>query len=348
MYQDIVTSASEKVFAEFESFLVRLKPDEASYGRETVTGQIISLLENERPPNPKEWANKGLRSGMTQFLVSRGYPLEDLIKAHKENASSKRKRRVQNSAIDLVTEDLVAMQFANAHSGAFRFCHDAGSWHEWNGSYWIKDRLGRVSDIVRGLARDLARGEEAKVRYAAGKASFVSGVDRHARTDGRLAVVSDFWDGDPMLLGTPKGTVDLISGRLHPSSQDEGITKLAAVAPAETADCPIWRSFLNDSTGGDAEMICFLQQWCGYCLTGDVSEHAFVFLYGGGGNGKSVFLNTVSRILGAYHATAPMETFTASNGERHPTDLAMLREPALWRRVKRKKAELGLKPRSRA
>ena len=97
---------------------------------------------------------------MTQFLVSRGYPLEDLIKAHKENASSKRKRRVQDSAIDLVTEDLVAMQFANAHSGAFRFCHDAGSWHEWNGSYWIKDRLGRVSDIVRGLARDLARGEE--------------------------------------------------------------------------------------------------------------------------------------------------------------------------------------------
>ena len=49
MYQDIVTSASEKVFAEFDSFLVRLKPDEASYGRESVTAQIISLLENERP-----------------------------------------------------------------------------------------------------------------------------------------------------------------------------------------------------------------------------------------------------------------------------------------------------------
>jgi phage/plasmid-associated DNA primase len=70
--------------------------------------------------------------------------------------------------------------------------------------------------------------------------------------------------------------------------------------------------------------------------------------YGGGGNGKSVFLNTVSRILGAYHATAPMETFTASSGERHPTDLAMLRGARLVARVKRKKAELGLKPRSRA
>jgi putative DNA primase/helicase len=182
-----------------------------------------------------------------------------------------------------------------------------------------------VSDIVRGLAREMSRGEEEKVRYAAGKASFVSGVDRHARTDGRLAVTSEFWDNDSMLLGTPKGTVDLISGRLRPSAQDEGITKLTAVAPADTADCPIWLSFLNDATGGDKEMIRFLQQWCGYCLTGDVSEHAFVFLYGGGGNGKSVFLNTVSRIVGDYHAMAPMETFTVSSGDRHPTDLAGLR-----------------------
>jgi putative DNA primase/helicase len=84
------------------------------------------------------------------------------------------------------------MQFANAHSGAFRYCHDAESWHEWNGSYWIKDRLGRMSDIVRSLAREMARGEEPKVRYAAGKASFVSGVERHAGTDPRLAVHLSF------------------------------------------------------------------------------------------------------------------------------------------------------------
>ncbi len=323
IYRDAVASASEKVFHEFEPFFSRLEPDEARYGRDSVVEQVISLLEKERPPNPKSWADKQLRNGVTQFLILRGHPLEDLIKA--QRPASRGKRRSQASSVDLVTEDLVAMQFANAHSGAFRYCHDAGSWHECNGSYWIKDRLGRVSDIVRGLAREMSRGEEPKVRYAAGKASFVSGVERHARTDGRLAVTSEFWDNDTMLVGTPKGTVDLISGRLRPSAQDEGITKLTAVAPADIADCPIWLSFLNDATGGDKEMIRFLQQWCGYCLTGDVSEHAFVFLYGGGGNGKSVFLNTVSRIIGDYHATAPMETFTVSSGDRHPTDLAGLR-----------------------
>jgi putative DNA primase/helicase len=48
------------------------------------------------------------------------------------------------------------------------------------------------------------------------------------------------------------------------------------------------------------------------------------FVYGPGGNGKSVFLNTIVNILGDYARTAAMDTFTASKSDRHPTDLAML------------------------
>jgi putative DNA primase/helicase len=62
-----------------------------------------------------------------------------------------------------------------------------------------------------------------------------------------------------------------------------------------------------------------------YSLTGTTREHALLFIYGPGGNDKSVLLNTVSGILGDYCRTAPMDTFTASPGDRHPTDLAMLR-----------------------
>lgn len=69
----------------------------------------------------------------------------------------------------------------------------------------------------------------------------------------------------------------------------------------------------------------FMQQVAGYALTGDISEHALFFIYGPGGNGKSVFLNTLTNILGDYAATATMDTFTANQGDRHPTDLAMLR-----------------------
>jgi putative DNA primase/helicase len=87
----------------------------------------------------------------------------------------------------------------------------------------------------------------------------------------------------------------------------------------------LWLKFLNETTGEDQALIKFLQQWLGYCLTGSIREHAFIFVYGDGGNGKSVFLETVTYILGDYATTAAMETFTASKSDRHPTDLAMLR-----------------------
>jgi len=158
-----------------------------------------------------------------------------------------------------------------------------------------------------------------------GRASTAAAVERFARADRAFAVTAARWDNDPFLLGTPSGTVDLRSGRLRPAAQADFITKSTAVAPAENANCPLWLQFLDDATRDDAKLIRFLRQWCGYCLTGDIREHALLFIFGPGGNGKSVLLNTVSRILGDYAAIAAMDTFAASHNDRHPTDLAMLR-----------------------
>ena len=127
------------------------------------------------------------------------------------------------------------------------------------------------------------------------------------------------------MLGTPGGTVDLKTGLLSQPDRADGITKLAAVAPVDAVHCPLWLKFLDETTGNDVELIRYLQQWCGYCLTGDIREHALVFVYGGGGNGKSVFLNVISSILSDYAVTAAMDTLTASRDSKHPTDLAMLR-----------------------
>jgi putative DNA primase/helicase len=68
----------------------------------------------------------------------------------------------------------------------------------------------------------------------------------------------------------------------------------------------------------------FLQRYIGYCLTGLTAEHAFVFGYGTGANGKGTFINTISGVLGDYATTAAMSTFLASTTEQHPTDLAKL------------------------
>jgi len=241
-----------------------------------------------------------------------------------ERAARAAKKAAASLPNDIVTEDSAAMQFVEEHGDRLRFCHSTGAWFHWNGAYWAKDQTGRAFNWARELARNLAEDQDERKRYITNKTSFAAGVERFAKVDPRVAVTIDYWDADPWLLGTPGGTVDLQTGELRDSRQDDGITKSTEVAPLQE-DCLRWLRFLNETTGDDAELIRFLQQWCGYCLTGLTREHALVFVYGPGGNGKSVFLNIVTSILKDYAATAAMDTFTASHSDRHPTDLAMLR-----------------------
>ncbi len=223
------------------------------------------------------------------------------------------------------TEDGVARIFTAQYRNTMRFDHDVGRWFWWSGERWQPDRTGRAYEFCREIARAVSEELNPRVRTAVRKASFASGAERMARSDPAHAVTQEMWDCNAFLLGCPDATIDLQTGLARMPNPVDGITKLTAMAPVEQADCPLWLTFLEETTGGDADMIRFLAQWCGYCLTGDTREHALVFIYGPGGNGKSVFLNVLTGILGDYATVASMDTFTASRSDRHPTDLAMLR-----------------------
>ncbi len=224
-----------------------------------------------------------------------------------------------------MTEDQAALEFAVRHAGKLRFCHDTGAWFDWDGSIWRRNRTGAAFQFARELARDLAAREPDRIRYVSSKTSFAAGVERFARSDPTFAVTSEDWDRDGFSLGTPKGTVDLRTGELRKSDPNDGISKSTLTEPAAKIDCPLWLTFLNEATDDDDALIRFLQQWCGYCLTGSVQEHALLFVHGGGGEGKSTFVNTVAKVMGDYAVTAGMETFVASRFDRHPTEIAMLR-----------------------
>jgi putative DNA primase/helicase len=144
-----------------------------------------------------------------------------------------------------------------------------------------------------------------------------------ARADRSLAATIDQWDRDPWVLNTSGGIINLRTFELRPQQPTDYFTKISPVAPGGA--CKRWLQFLTEITNEDKALEGFLQRVAGYALTGDTSEHALFFLYGTGANGKSVFLSTLAGVLGDYHRVAPIETFTASTGERHPTDLAMLR-----------------------
>ncbi|KQP51501.1 phage/plasmid primase, P4 family [Methylobacterium sp. Leaf108] len=226
---------------------------------------------------------------------------------------------------DLLTEDHAARTFAERYAGELLFCHDTGKWHEWTGAAWVPNRQGKAFQWARELARELCADEDPKTRYIASKVSFAGGVEKFCRSDPVFATTIDGWDRDPWVLGTPGGTVDLRTGQLREARREDRITKLTAVTPAETPDCPTWLQFLQDVTQGDAGYIRFIQQWAGYCLTGDTSEQALCFAFGGGGNGKGVLIHVLAGILKDYALNAAMETFTAAKHDRHPTEIAALR-----------------------
>ena len=140
------------------------------------------------------------------------------------------------------------------------------------------------------------------------------------------------------------GTIDLRTGKLRPSDPKDGITKTTLVAPDDSG-CPQWLKFLNEATHGDQELIRFLQQWLGYCLTGSIREHAFVFVYGDGGNGKGVFLNVAAKSWAITQPLPPWRRSRQSKNDHHPTELAKLRGARI---VARRKPNMGVHGQRRA
>ena len=106
-----------------------------------------------------------------------------------------------------LTEDQVALAFAERHAGKLLFCHTAGAWYSWTGAVWVKEETRLAYSWARDLCREFASGDGSlKARATLGRANTSSGVERFAQADRAFAVTSPVWDKDHWLLGTPGGT----------------------------------------------------------------------------------------------------------------------------------------------
>jgi putative DNA primase/helicase len=223
------------------------------------------------------------------------------------------------------SQDSLALQMVARYADTARYDHTSGRWYIWDGSRWRPNEDELALEWAKLVCREQATREKKAVAKELGKAATIHAVDRLARTDRRVAATSAIFDQDKLLLATPGGTVDLRTGLMRAADPADMITKCTAVTPSGHAErATLWFDFLNQTTNSDQGVIDLLQEVAGYCLTGLTTEHALFFIYGPGGNGKSVFINTIRKIMGDYAVSAPMDTFVAAYGDRHPTDLAML------------------------
>jgi P4 family phage/plasmid primase-like protien len=145
--------------------------------------------------------------------------------------------------------------------------------------------------------------------------------------DRRLMLPFDRFDADLDTFGVPGGVIRLGGGGIveEAGTSRQMVSKTMAVRPAPRGvRGAAWEAFLDDFTMGDPELRAWWQAFCGYCLTGRTDHHAVVFVYGPGGNGKSVFLDTLASVMGGYHRRAPHTLFMSQVGTKHMASVADL------------------------
>lgn len=229
-----------------------------------------------------------------------------------------------------------AEKLVTLHGKDLRFCPNWNCWLVWDGTRWAKDDTGEVyrraidtvrhryseavlttdSQARRELANHATKSENGiKLKMMVEVAKYLPGIP----------VTPDQLDQNPLLLNLTNGTLDLQTGQLLKHRREDLITKLASVDYCPTAECPSWMAFLNRVMNDNHPLINFLQKLTGYCLTGKTTEQVLAILYGVGANGKSTYLDTISKLLGDYAQQTATETIMVKRNDGIPNDLARLK-----------------------
>jgi P4 family phage/plasmid primase-like protien len=223
-----------------------------------------------------------------------------------------------------LTEFGNAQRLSDLHGERLRYIPEVMAWLVWREGSWTWDTSGA---IVRSLAGGIA-----KVIYAEGanfdmtQAQYFAKWARTSQSSrsidaavsllsdqGRIRLALAMVDADPMLIGFDhaKQVIDLRTGRVRAATQADYITKsLTPYTIGDAAKAVRWQSFLVQIFNDDAQLIDWLHRWCGYLLTGATSEQIFLFFFGLGANGKSVFAELVKYLMGDYGRSVASETLT--------------------------------------
>lgn len=208
--------------------------------------------------------------------------------------------------------------FRKAHGKIIRYVPEKAQWLIKDGDLWKIDESKGVEALIRKF---LDQQNEPDVRWK-GSLSTVRNVKGFTESDKSLHVSISEMDAQEFLLGTPGGLYNIKKRTFVKSTHGIYVTKQTSVDPDEESSCPQWNKFIKQIFKGDAEKIAYFKRFCGYLLTGSTKEQKILVIYGPGGNGKSVLVNTIAAIMGDYHNEALPETFIDGKSKTHETAMA--------------------------
>ena len=230
-----------------------------------------------------------------------------------------------------------------------RYDPDRERFHTWSDTKWVHSKKARIREQVVDVLEKIVLTEAPfysdvafppheidKKRPRTYREVFASwaGTQRFTRKisdcmtalEGSKAIWSntDDFDVDPFHFNVANGVIDLRTGDLLSHDRSYMCTQIANVTYDPKATAPQWERFL-DLTQPNKQHRKYLQRLMGYALIGKVMDQIFVVHIGSGGNGKGVFLDCCSRVMGEYSTVGQRESFIRkSNSNRIPADIASM------------------------
>jgi len=214
-------------------------------------------------------------------------------------------------------------------------------WLAWVGTHWSAtdgDRLAttwaqRVAALIRKEARrfeeagpQLGEDDKAFEKRVSSRMAWSVASGMWPRTKAmldaaapHLSVSVDRLDARPDLFNVANGTLELSTadvGDTLPEGvwtcrehrPEDYLTRLSPVEYNPEATAHRWRRFVAE-THPDEEQRLYIQRAAGYTLTGWTREEKVFLQYGEGSNGKSLFMELLSEVMGSYAVAVPFETF---------------------------------------
>jgi putative DNA primase/helicase len=231
-----------------------------------------------------------------------------------------------------------SLRFTQDHVDNLMYVEGPG-WHIWDERRWRKDESAAwraAKESARRIRHEAAAIQDKELSKkvwawahqseSRGKLDAMRRLAEKGETHGdSLRVAMAELEKHPNLLNCANGTVDLRNGRLLKHNKKHYLTHLVDIEYAPKKRSPRWERFVREVFSDDDELVAYVQRAVGYCATAENTEKCFFIATGTGDNGKTVFRETITSVLGEFARAALAGTFVTSKFSRGSTDYDLAR-----------------------
>jgi putative DNA primase/helicase len=228
-----------------------------------------------------------------------------------------------------------ARRFVERHGDKIRYVHSQGVFNVWDGTRWSADETGSIMRLAKdtvlamymdapSINSDAVREKFVKWALTSQSRTKLESMIALVKTEKEISVSAEELDAGKWLLNTRNCTIDMEKWEVSDHDREQLLTRRLNFDFDMKAKCPTWERFIKRIMGDDMELVTYLQRAVGYTLTGDTSEQCMFFMYGGGKNGKSTFVEVLMTLMKEYTVKTPSDTLMQKDRGSVSNDIARL------------------------